>query len=394
MQTKARLSELRVYLALRPSNYLFGRLFRSHKIMFIKPLGYVINDAKIAKSILSDGEHFSIKEAGGLGDLIAELWGITPTLLSMDGDVHKRVKYSLLELFKDESLSQVIGQELKSFATTLRKDVQRPEGVDLTRATRLATNRITMRLLGVSDITDSELLRIGKIVTGVMGCIDIKYQTFTKKNRRRALGHVDELKQVAKRFYDETNMEQDTIISRLKRLGYDGESGYGFVAMFIIAGTVTVSSSLPRIISLLVETDQFTSLQEHPELIPGAVDEGLRYTTPGPVFLHGVKKDVTLGGRDIKAGSRVIILLYNIMHDPHYTPQPFQFLIERQQNDLINGLWFGTGAHFCMGSVLAKKEIITAIEALAPFAKSLKILHKSYMHDGINPGYEQLVIKA
>ena len=189
-------------------------------------------------------------------------------------------------------------------------------------------------------------------------------------------------------------MKRDSIISRLQKLGYDNEAAYGFVATFIIAGTVTVSASLPRIISLLIETNQLSGLKGDLERTAKAVDEGLRYTTPGPVLLHGVKKDVQLGRYFAKSGSRVMILLYNIMHDPQYTDKPFVFDIDRTQNKTINGLWFGTGAHFCMGSVLAKREISAAIQAIAPYGHTIKITSRSYLKDGINPGLKSLIIKS
>lgn len=155
-----------------------------------------------------------------------------------------------------------------------------------------------------------------------------------------------------------------------------------------------MSASLPRIISLLIETNQLVGLNGDPERIAKAVDEGLRYTTPGPVLLHGVKKDVELGQYLVKADNRVMILLYNIMHDKNYTDKPFVFDVKRKQNEIINGLWFGAGAHFCMGSVLAKKEITTAIQALEPFGNNIKIINRSHLKDGINPGLKSLVLKA
>jgi len=394
MQVKARSHELMTYLSLRPTNYIFGRIVHTKRILYSKRLGYIVNDAELAIAILHDGEHFSIKEAGGVGDLISELWGTTPTLLSMDGDEHKRVKFTLLELFKDDSLPKLIGKELTRFKTRLKTKISSPEGIDIAYEIRVATNRITLQLLGVGILDEEELQRISDIVTCVMGCIDVKNSTFTKRNRKKAEAYVEELKNIAKGLYEDVDMGRDSIISRLKKLGYDNESAYGFIATFIIAGTVTVSASLPRIISLLIETGQLAGLQGNTERVAKAVDEGLRYTTPGPVLLHGVKKDVELGPYHAKAGSRVMILLYNIMHDPHYTDNPFTFDTKRTQNDIINGLWFGAGAHFCMGSVLAKKEISTAIQALAPFGNEVKIISRSYLKGGINPGLKSLVLKV
>lgn len=394
MQVKVRIHELMTYFSLRPTNYIFGRMVRRKNVLYSKRLGYIVNDAEIAKAILHDSEHFSIKEAGGVGDLIAELWGTTPTLLSMDGDEHKRVKFALLELFKDDNLPKLIGYELARFKSRIRTKVTSLNGVDVAYEIRLATNRITLKLLGVKSPKNEQLQHISDVVTGVMGCIDIINSTFTKRNRKKAEQYVEELKKIAQGYCKEVDMGQDSIISRLHKLGYENESAYGFVATFIIAGTVTVSASLPRIISLLIESNQLAELKDNPKYIAKAVDEGLRYTTPGPVLLHGIKKDVMLGPYHALAGSRVMILLYNIMHDPSYTKNPFTFDIGRTQNEIINGLWFGTGAHFCMGSVLAKQEITSAIQALAPFSDKIKIISRTSLKDGINPGLKSLIIKA
>lgn len=394
MPLKAKLHELMVYLSLRPSNYIFGRLVRYRKVLYFERLGYIVNDAELAKKILHDNKHFSIKESGGLGDLIAKIWGTTSTLLSMDGKEHEKVKFTLLELFKDNSLDKIIGNELNRFKLRLKTRLSSPSGVDVAYETRIATNRITLQLLGIKAPPENELQKISDLVTNTMNCIDIKNLNFTSSNLKKVEKNAENLKRIAQGFYEDIDMSQDSIISRLSKLGYDKDSAFGFVAMFIIAGTVTISSSLPRIISLLIETDQLSKINVNRELITKAVDEGLRYTTPGPVLLHGIKKDVKLGPYHAKSGSRVMILLYNIMHNQRYTANPFVFDISRTQNEIINGLWFGTGAHFCMGSILAKKEITAAIQAILPFSDNIEIISRSYLKVGINPGLSSLVLKV
>ena len=182
------------------------------------------------------------------------------------------------------------------------------------------------------------------------------------------------------------------MIYELIKLGYSEEKTYGFIAMFLIAGTVTVSSSLPRLIALLIDTHSIKKLRDSPDLLDSAVEEGLRYITPGPILLHGVKETTEISGKTYKKGRRVIILLYNILHDSRYTPAANAFDITRKQNKDVQGLWFGVGPHFCMGSVLAKLEIKKILISLLQIDGTLVVRKRTFRKVGIYPGYEKLVI--
>ncbi|HUD10746.1 MAG TPA: cytochrome P450 [Candidatus Saccharimonadales bacterium] len=393
MQLKAKFNEKRAFLALRPSNYIAGRTFRHFgKAFYIPKLGYFINDPELTKTILRDTDHFSFNEAGGLGTLISELWGDIPTLLSMEGEEHDRVKFALLANFKEESLTQVVGQELKELTDKLCADLNKGQEVDVARYIRICTSKVTSKLLGVSDTNEKELLKISNLVTEAMGLVDLKYKTYSKANKLKGEKCVKELKVIAKKYYDNPKLSKNSLINQLKALGYSDEKTYGFITMFLIAGTVTVSSSFPRLVALLIDTGSFDLLVNKPELLESAIDEGLRYITPGPILLHGVKETASISGYKFKKGRRVIVLLYNILHDSRYTQNANIFDIEREQNPEVKGLWFGVGAHFCMGSVLAKLEIKTILKSLIKLDGTLEIKKRSFRKVGIYPGYESLVI--
>ena len=393
MKFKAKLNEKKAFLRLRPTNYIAGWLFRFFGPSFYIPgLGYFINDAELTKTILKDEKHFSLNEAGGLGTLISELWGDTPTLLSMDGDEHKIVKYALLERFKEDSLLKSVGIELENLTDELCKSLKSGREVDIAKYIRIFTNRLTSKLLGIDEPSEKQLLRISNLVTEVMGIIDLKYKTYSKNNRHKGEECVKELKSIAKNYYNQAKDNKDSLIHELINLGYSEEKTYGFIAMFLIAGTVTVSSSFPRLIALLVDTKSMKQLKESPGLLDSAIEEGLRYITPGPILLHGVKESTTISGKSFKKGRRVIVLLYNILHDSKYTPNAQFFDITREQNKDIQGLWFGIGPHFCMGSVLAKLEIKTILKHLIKLNGELIIKKRTFRKVGIYPGYEKLVI--
>jgi len=389
----ASLNDKKALLALRPFYYSFGRsvsLFRPS--VYCPGIGYIVNDAALAKTIMKDTENFSINEAGGLGTLIAELWGDVPTLLSMDGEEHKRVKFALLESFKEDNLKIILKHELAQLTKDLKKALSNNDEVDIARYTRLHTLRITSSILGRTDASDAELFEISDLVTKVMGCIKLTNRSYSRTDRATAEACVKEFKRIAKTYYESGSKNEKSLIAQLKKLGYSQEKTYGFISMFLVAGTVTVSSSFPRLVALLIDTGSFEKLKENPELIEPAINEAFRFITPGTTSLYGIKKTVTIDGREYRENRRVIISMYNILHDKRYTANPNVFDIQREQNAEIQGLWFGTGPHFCMGSVLAKLEIKSLLQMLIKLDGELHIQSRNYRKEGVYPSYENLLV--
>jgi cytochrome P450 len=246
--------------------------------------------------------------------------------------------------------------------------------------------------LGRSDVSDTEVLEISDLVTNVMGCIKLTNKSFSRSDRAKAQACVKEFKKIAKSYYYSPSLKQSSLIAQLKKLGYSEEKTYGFISMFLVAGTVTVSSSFPRLLALLIDTGSFAMLQERPELIESAIDEAFRFISPGTTSLYGIKRTVTIDGREYRKGRRVVISLYNILHDSRYTSNPNIFDIQREQNSAIQGLWFGTGPHFCMGSILAKLEIKSLLLMLIKLDGNLRIEERIYRKVGVYPSYEKLFV--
>jgi cytochrome P450 PksS len=93
-----------------------------------------------------------------------------------------------------------------------------------------------------------------------------------------------------------------------------------------------------------------------------AVEEFLRFATPvqftKPRF---VRKDVELGGVQLKKGDRIMPMLASANFDPQANPKPDKLDLERRPNRHMS---FGTGIHFCLGHQLARIEAMCGLEAL------------------------------
>jgi cytochrome P450 family 142 subfamily A polypeptide 1 len=120
-----------------------------------------------------------------------------------------------------------------------------------------------------------------------------------------------------------------------------------------------------------VITGGMLALQEHPaqrdqlrddaSLIPGAVEEMLRWVTPIKNMARTITRDVEVGGRELHEGDEVLLLYPSANRDAEIFDDPDAFDITRSPNP---HLAFGFGAHFCLGNQLARLELRIMFERL------------------------------
>jgi cytochrome P450 len=132
--------------------------------------------------------------------------------------------------------------------------------------------------------------------------------------------------------------------------------------LFLLAGLDTVTASVGCMVAYLArDPEQRQRLVDDPSLIPGAVEELLRWETPVPGVPRVVKEDVELAGERLEAGERVTVLVGSANIDESEFPEPDKVDFARQAN---RHLAFGGGVHRCLGSHLARLELRVALEQL------------------------------
>jgi cytochrome P450 len=104
--------------------------------------------------------------------------------------------------------------------------------------------------------------------------------------------------------------------------------------------------------------DQRRELADDFSLIPGAVEEVLRYEAPSPVQARYVARDVELYGQTVAEGSVMLLLNGSANRDERHFPDADRFDIHRQAAHLS----FGRGIHFCLGAALARVQARVALE--------------------------------
>ncbi|WP_319451888.1 MULTISPECIES: cytochrome P450 [unclassified Mycobacterium] len=132
-----------------------------------------------------------------------------------------------------------------------------------------------------------------------------------------------------------------------------------YTSMVAGAGNETTTRLIGFIGQLLSDhPDQRRELAGDPSLIPGAIEEVLRYEAPSPVQARYVARDTECRGQRIVEGSIMLLLNGSANRDEQRYPDGERFDIHRVGGHLS----FGQGLHFCMGSALARMQARVALE--------------------------------
>jgi len=138
---------------------------------------------------------------------------------------------------------------------------------------------------------------------------------------------------------------------------------HNVVLVLQTAGADNQSHALAHgIRTMLDEGVPWERLCADPGLIPNAVEEILRLGTPILAFPRLATRDVEIGGRQIPAGSRILLLIASGNRDETVFPDGETLDIERE--NARNHLSFGLGAHFCLGAPLARLQMKIILEEL------------------------------
>ena len=111
--------------------------------------------------------------------------------------------------------------------------------------------------------------------------------------------------------------------------------------------------------ALLAHPDQVQALREDPSLATNAAEEMIRWTSAVRQFLRYALEDTEVRGVPIKKGERVLMSYPSANRDEAVFDNPQQFDIRRKDADKL--ISFGVGAHYCLGSQVARREIRTML---------------------------------
>ncbi|HLY31733.1 MAG TPA: cytochrome P450, partial [Ktedonobacterales bacterium] len=136
----------------------------------------------------------------------------------------------------------------------------------------------------------------------------------------------------------------------------------GFCGLLLVAGNETTTNLIGNLLLCLDENPGAVErLRANRALVPGAIEEALRYYSPVKTMMRYATAVTTIGDQRIEAGQAILPWFSSANRDEAEFPQADRFDIEREPN---RHLGFGRGIHFCLGAPLARLEVKTALNTM------------------------------
>ncbi|BCY07185.1 cytochrome P450 [Actinoplanes sp. L3-i22] len=384
----ARRHEFRVLASAHPKLPVLltaGRFAR--RLRRVPRIGWVTSDPLTARRILNDPEHFTLLGEGGVGHLWAQVLGDWVYEI-FDGPGHHQLRTRTRDLFTDENArlltERVVGPRLAEAGAELRAG----RTVDIADLARVLVGRIVADLLRipVTEAGDDAYRKIfatgeelASLALGTTASTHLAPETIA-----RAKVIVSRL--TANVAGSWRTAPPETVLGRCRELGLEQQQAEGLATLLMVAGTETAASAMARTVALLHDTGAQHRLLREPELLPDAVREGLRVTTPAPLIGRAVAADVTVDGRLLRAGERVLMLTYTANNAAGGFDLDRGYLPDQRQ------LWFGAGRHLCLGAPVARAEITGMLQTLLDTGRPWRIGGRAYRKRVLIPSYAALPV--
>jgi cytochrome P450 len=160
---------------------------------------------------------------------------------------------------------------------------------------------------------------------------------------------------------------KDDLLTALVQAELEGsrlsfEELLAMLILLLVAGNETTTNLIGNAaLELLAHPDALAAVRADPSLVPGAIEEILRYASPVQMDPRIATRDVEIQGKVVPAGEFVLCWLGSANRDEAMFDEPETFDVRREKNNHIS---FGFGPHYCLGASLATLEAVVAVRVL------------------------------
>ncbi len=155
-----------------------------------------------------------------------------------------------------------------------------------------------------------------------------------------------------------------------------------------ISGASSLTGALEFLTLDLYRQNQLDELLTHPELIPNAVNESLRFNASTGRFSRTVTRDIEMHGVKLKAGDRVALCLESANRDETVFTDPEKFDLHR---DTRGSLGFGYGAHACIALAISKALMAAYLKALLTKVGKYKVTTENLQYFMTSSGNDDMI---
>jgi cytochrome P450 len=293
------------------------------------------------------------------------------------GAEHRASRGLLEQPFKIGKVRGMVESMLLPLADRLIDDFGSDREIDfVNRYTRRYTFMVMATLLGIPVDPANEEQLITLVYALLQGGHIVGDDT--PENRRKAsLQAVAELNDFLRPIVEaRRKAPQDDIISYLLASELNGgpvaeEVLYDYIRFLFPAGAETTHLAMGRMMKNVLTTPGLRDrLIANPKDRAAVVDETLRFTPAANLVPRTLVRDTEVCEVTVPAGSTLLFSVTSGNRDPEAFPNPESFDIDQKRKPLLS---FGMGPHFCLGSHLAKAELVTSLGRLLERLPGLRI---------------------
>jgi cytochrome P450 len=298
-------------------------------------------------------------------------------IIQMDPPEHREFRKVAVPAFTPRGVKRfdpVVEESARNLVDGLVEKASGGEG-ECEFAIEIATAhplRVLSTILGVPRELEPQILRL---TNELFGADD-------RDLRREGEDRLKVVEELGKEFFllfsgiiaDRRANPRDDLASLLANGEVNGEpmglmETLGYYLITFSAGHDTTKNALAGGICALAQNPgEFEKLKRDPELIPSAVEEIVRWTSPVNYMKRVVAEDVEFNGQKLCKGDNLVLFYASANRDESIFEDPFTFRIDRHPNPHLG---FGIGEHFCVGSHLARAsqralltELVNRIDSL------------------------------
>lgn len=333
-----------------------------------------LNNPRTVVFSLTEGIEFAKQFSGGSEHMVA-------SLVTFDAPVHMKYRKLTQDWFMPKNL-RGIEDEIRAIAhSTVDRMLEAGSEIDFCKlVSQPYPLHVVMQILGVPEEDEQRMLTLTQQMFGgsdedlnQSGMKDLPPEMITQI----VAGAVRDFEAYfAKLTAEKRANPTGDVASTIANAVVDGEplndrDMMGYYIIVAAAGHDTTSASTAgAMLALAQDPEQWTRVKADRSLLPGIVEEAIRWTSPVQHFMRTAAEDTEIGGQAIAKGDWLMINYVAANHDPSVFDNPRQFDAARSPN---RHLAFGAGAHQCLGLHLARLEMRILFETLLDRIESVEL---------------------
>jgi cytochrome P450 len=295
------------------------------------------------------------------------------TLIHMDDPHHRKVRAIGADWFRPKAM-----RDLKVRVDELAKryvDTMRDIGPECDFVADIAVNFPLYVILSLLGLPESDFPRMLKLTQEMFGGDDAEHQRGDTPEDMLAV-LLDFFNYFATLTASRREQPTEDLASAIANGRIDGEplSDMDTASYYVIvasAGHDTTTDAIAGGLHSLIENPgELERLQQNMDLMPTAVEEMIRWTTPVKEFMRTAAEDTSVRGVPIAKGQSVYLAYVSGNRDEEVFDEPFHFDVGRDPN---KHLAFGYGVHFCLGAALARMEMNSLFTELLSRLESIEL---------------------